>query len=87
MILARSAEQILSEEAPEVLDKALADLDLLPKNHPEMIEHERDHRFTECATYADDIKPTWGGFQTSWHFINLPYLDEDGSKIDDFDFT
>ena len=26
-------------------------------------------------------------FQSEWHFINLPYLDEPGTTIDDFDFT
>lgn len=46
--------------------------------------HERDHPFTECATFADDIKGKEGGFQTPWHFINQPYLDEEGTTVDDF---
>ena len=49
-----------------------------------MIVHERDHRFTECATFADDIKTTWGAWQTPWHYMDQPYLDEPGTTIEDF---
>ena len=51
-----------------------------------MIVNEKDHAFTECATFADDIKKTFGAFQNNWHFINQPYLDEEGTTLDDFDF-
>jgi hypothetical protein len=27
-----------------------------------MIVHEKDHPFTECATFADDIKETFGNW-------------------------
>jgi hypothetical protein len=30
----------------------------------------------ECATFADEIKPKSGGFQSGWHFVDLPYLDQ-----------
>ena len=74
----------MAEESSTVLDEALKELDILNRNHKGMIVHERDHPFTECATFADDIKETWGDWQTPWHFINQPYLDEPGTTIDDF---
>jgi len=86
LLVAREAEQILSKESPEVFTKALADLHELAQSHPDMIVNEKDHAFTECATFADDIKATFGRFQKNWHFINIPYLDEPGTTIDDFDF-
>ena len=49
-----------------------------------MITSEGAHPFTECATYADEIKESWGGFQSPWHFINQPYLPDDGTTVDDF---
>ena len=59
--MARRAEEILTEEAPfGAIQFALLELDTLNKNHPGMIEHEKDHPFTECATFADEIKETWG---------------------------
>jgi S1/P1 Nuclease len=30
--------------------------------------------FTECATFADEIKSDFK-FQSGWHFIDQPYLD------------
>jgi len=76
----------LSKEAPAVFSKALTELHTLQDNHPDVVVNERDHSFTECATFADDIKLTFGAFQTNWHFIDQPYLDEPDSKLDDFDF-
>ena len=61
-IVSREAEQILTAQAPDILEKALNDLSTLTKTHSDIIEHERDHPFTECATFADDIKATFGGF-------------------------
>lgn len=49
-----------------------------------MIVSERDHSFTECATFADEIKDTFGAWQKVWHHIDQPYLDEPGSTLDDF---
>lgn len=49
-----------------------------------MIDHEKDHPFTECAVFADEIKATFGKFQSPWHFINQPYLDEEGTTVKDF---
>lgn len=84
LLVARQAESILSETQPHILDLALAELDQLTQSHPKMIVHEKDHPFTECATFADDIKETFGNWQTPWHFIDQPYLDEPESSLDDF---
>lgn len=40
----------------------------------------------ECVTFADDIKYKGGGYQSGWHFIDTPFLDE-GGDISDYDFT
>ena len=37
----------------------------------------------ECATFADEIKAKGGRFQSGWHFVDTPYLDE-GDKIEDY---
>ena len=49
-----------------------------------MMTSEDKHSFTECATFADIIKDTFGQFQYIWHFIDQPYLDEADTTIDDF---
>lgn len=41
---------------------------------------------SECATFADEIKGKGARWQSGWHFIDEPLLDE-GGKIEDFDFT
>lgn len=37
----------------------------------------------ECVTFADDIKYKGGSYQSNWHFIDTPYLD-DGGDISDY---
>ncbi len=49
-----------------------------------MTTREVNHPFTESATFADDIKSTYS-FQSGWHFIDQPYLEQGGS-LDDFSF-
>jgi hypothetical protein len=36
----------------------------------------------ECVTFADDIKYKGGSYQSSWHFIDQPYLDDGGTEAD-----
>ena len=62
LLVARIAEYVLETKDKAVLDMALEELNTLPQSHPDMIVHEKDHPFTECATFADDIKATFGGF-------------------------
>ena len=78
----------MSRNASGALQKALDVLKPLSesKQYPDLIKHEKDHPFTECATFADDIKGEGMTWQASWHFINQPYFDKGGSAEDYPDF-
>lgn len=65
----------------------MAELEVLEKSDSNLTRRESKHAFTECATFADSIKGEGYSFQSDWHFINLPYLNEEGTTLDDFDFT
>lgn len=60
---------------------ALDQLAVLKNSHPTLITREVNHPFTECATFADDIKSTYS-FQASWHFVDQPYFDQGGTLAD-----
>jgi len=57
-----------------VLAAALRELAVLEQTHSSLTT-EKSHPFTECATFADDIKGKGYSFQSDWHYINYPYLD------------
>jgi len=65
----------------------MTELEVLEKSDSYLTRRENKHAFTECATFADSIKGEGYSFQSDWHFINLPYLNEEGTTLDDFDFT
>lgn len=69
-------------EAPHALKSANDLLDVYAHASATMTHLERDHRFVECSTFADDIKSKGGSFQSGWHFIDTPFLDEGGSVED-----
>jgi hypothetical protein len=52
-------------------------------SNPSMTSLEGDYPFVECSTFADVIKAKGGSYQSGWHFIDNPFLDEGGS-IDDY---
>jgi len=56
----------------------------LQKYYSSLMTNEGNNPFTECATWADDIKGKGYSFQSPWHFINTPYYDEEGTTADDF---
>ena len=56
----------------------------LQKYYATLMKNEGNNPFTECATWADDIKGEGYTFQSPWHFINTPYFDEDGTSEADF---
>ena len=62
LLVSRVAESVLQTQESSVLEKALEELSTLTQSHPDMIELEKDHPFTECATFADEIKGSFGGF-------------------------
>lgn len=84
-LVARRAQQILEEENPEVLAQAIEVLSYLKASNPDITTSEDFHPFTECATFADEIKGDYW-WQSDWHFKDQPLLIEGGS-LDDFNFT
>ena len=84
--MARIAYDKLSTSSPHALQKANDLLEVLSDNKPSLITKEYDYPFVECATFADDIKSKGGNWQSGWHFINLPYLDQGGKPSDFGDY-
>ena len=58
-------------------------LSVYSNSNPSMTSLEGDYPFVECSTFADEIKAKGGSYQSGWHFIDTPFLDEGGS-VDDF---
>ena len=58
----------------------------LEKSEPSLTKDEGEHAFTECATFADNIKGQGYSFQSDWHFIDQPYFADGGSFEDYPDF-
>ena len=46
-----------------------------------MNEHEKDHSFVECATFADDIKEKGFNDQSPWHFVDQPFMDNYNATV------
>lgn len=55
-IVSRIAEFILKDEAPNSLAAAISELQTLKDSDPSITTSEDSHPFTECGTFADDIK-------------------------------
>ena len=53
LLVARTAQMILEDKEPEVLEKCLELLKFLTEANK--TKDEGEHPFTECATYADDL--------------------------------
>lgn len=85
LFVARIAQDRLSftKEGQAALAKANALLSVYSKARPDMTPNEADHAFVECATFADEIKAKGGAWQSGWHFVDVPYLDQ-GGKIEDY---
>lgn len=81
--MARVAYNHLEQEAPEALKAANDMLRVYKSAHPDMTKSEGDFPFVECSTFADEIKGKGGAFQSGWHFVDTPYLDQGGS-VDDY---
>ncbi len=84
--MARIAFDKLTAEAPDALKKANSLLSVASKDDPKFNDAEGDHPFVESATMADTIKYRGGGWQSDWHFIDTPFLDEGGDASDFPDF-
>ena len=86
MLVARIAQSILEKQNPASLKSTEAILSVLKKSDPSWTTAEGNHPFVECSSFADDIKYKGGSYQSGWHFVDEPYLDE-GGKITDYNFT
>lgn len=86
ILVARRAQELLQSQDYPAYQAALAELAVLKASHPSLTTSENSHPITECATFADDVKGKGYSFQSGWHFIDQPYLDQGGS-LDDFKFT
>lgn len=47
-----------------------------------MTRLEGSYPLVECATFADEIKAKGMSWQSGWHFVDTPYLDQGGSVHD-----
>lgn len=86
MIVANIAKLVLQQESPSTASNVEKILSILNVNKKTLTPREgdtSDYLFTECATFADEIKMRGGSFQTKWHFHDQPFLDE-GGKVEDF---
>lgn len=78
VLVARIADLILEEKSPSTITHVEDKLSYLKKSNPDWTKKEGNHPLVECTTFADDIKRKGGGYQSGWHFIDTPYLDEGG---------
>jgi len=83
LLVARIAYEKLTDENPAALKKANSLLAVATKAKPDLNPAEGDYPFVEGATLADTIKYKGGGWQSDWHFVDMPFLDE-GGKVSDF---
>jgi len=84
LLVARIAQDILEKESPATFDKVLTILHALKINDPGYTEAEDKHPFVECAVMADNIKYRGGGYQSTWHYVDTPYVDTPGKTIKDY---
>lgn len=60
-------------------------LTYLAASNPEMTTHEDQHAFVECATFADDLKYHGEGWQSDYHFKDIPNVTE--GQASDYDIV
>ena len=82
LLVARIAQDIMEKTSPETLDAVLDLLKPLKANDAGYTKAEDKHPFVECAVMADNIKYRGGGYQSNWHFVDTPFLDDKQSLAD-----
>jgi len=89
LIVARIAYDKLQDIDITSYNSAVEMLAVL-KNDPSVnigaLADEDNYPFVECAPFADSIKSEGYSFQSNWHFVDTPYLDE-SKDISKYDFT
>lgn len=71
-----------TKEGKSALDAATNLLKVYSNSHSDMTGLEGSYPFVECATFADEIKAKGQTWQSGWHFVDEPYLDQGGSISD-----
>jgi len=85
LLTARVAFDVLQKEGQDTIDNVLNGLAVLEASDPNNTKLEGKHPFVECVTYADEMKSKGGSYQSGWHFIDTPYLDN-SQDINDYKF-
>lgn len=81
--MARIAYEKLQQENPAALKAAESLLKYGSGINPSLMSAEGDYPFVESSTFADLIKYKGGSWQSDWHFVDTPYLDN-GDSIDNY---
>ena len=66
------------------MNAALNELKPLQEYDPDLVYREADYPYIECSTFADDIKYHGGAWQSDFHFINFPFIDQPGKTTADY---
>ena len=85
ILVANIAQNLLQQNDQESLKAAMTLLSYLKTSDPTLTSHEDKHSFVECATFADDIKYHAGGWQSDFHFVDQPFIEE--GKESDYKIT
>lgn len=75
--MARIAYDTLETSYPNTLKKANAILNHLQVSQPSLTVKEDHYPFVECTTLADDMRYSGWSWESLWHYVDTPYLDED----------
>ena len=76
LFVANIAQDLLLENSSTTFTSALTMLAHLKEFDPSLTAGEADHPFVECATFADDIKYHGGAWQSDYHFVDNPFIEE-----------
>ena len=74
----RIAQILLEKDSPETVENINHILQILELSSPSQTVYEGKHPFVECSAYADWIKYRGGSWQSNWHFVDVPILDQGG---------
>ena len=71
------AYDTLQKENPKALQGAEKILSAMANQT--VTSSELNYPFVECASFADEVKYKGGGWQSNWHFVDIPYFDQGGN--------
>jgi hypothetical protein len=76
LFVANIAQDLLQQNSPSALSEALTTLSYLTTYNASLTTGEGNYPFVECATFADDIKYHGGAWQSDFHFVDNPFIQE-----------